>query len=106
MRKESTAIMIPGSIPDIGVFEKKFERMRMFCGVRRQSDQDDVKEPFKYLISAFIFDTTFGSKHTNEFIDSLIGTKNDEILRTEMVRKYTRFMWKRARLYMLAQGLL
>jgi DeoR/GlpR family transcriptional regulator of sugar metabolism len=65
-------------------------------------DQTVHGEPYEYFISAFIFDIAFGSVEMVKFVESLTKTKNDELLKSVMIKRYANYMWKDARPLVLA----
>jgi hypothetical protein len=85
--------MLDETLPKIKAFE---EDAAKFSSLGKLFDQGDrvQKEPFTYNIGAMVLDVSIGSVDAFNFIKSLVESPNDEVLRSEIVRRYSNYMWQ------------
>ena len=101
------------NVPRMMYMEKKIKQVRSDERIIQFSDEFEPKEvpetididgnptkakeqPVEFRVSALRFDFTLGADECNRLIDSLIRTKNPEILRSKIFQSYVRYMFHKA----------
>jgi hypothetical protein len=86
--------MIDEMLPNITRFEYDAETEKQSWLRMLFSGEETVfQEPYNYKIGAIQLNVSLGSRDAFDFIKSLCDSPNDEVLRSEIVKRYSNYMW-------------